>query len=555
MENQKLAQMFDKIADALEIKGENRFKIIAYRKASQILNNLTSDIYDHYQNDELQKIPGIGEGIAKKIKEYFETGQIKKLKEAFQGLPESLLDLLSIPSLGPRTVALAYQKLKVKNLQDLEKAIRNGSLASLPGMGEKKIDNIMKGIEFLKKALGRIPLGKAFVMVNELLKELSGWEEIKQISPAGSYRRMKETVGDIDILVTSDDPKKVMDQFTALDIVARVKAKGPTRSSIETDEGFQVDLRIVDDTSFGAALQYFTGSKAHNVKLRSLAKDKGLKINEYGVFKDEKYVAGKTEEQVYQALGLEFIPPEMREDLGEIELAQKKIPRIISYDHFPGDLHIHSTYSDGESSLKEIVEEAMKYGYKFVGIADHSKSVKYAGGLSIEKLLEKNDEIDKLQKQYPKIRILKAAEVDILIDGSLDYPDHILSQLDVVIAAIHTGFSNDPEGRILKAMDNQYVHIIAHPTGRLLSQREAYNVDMDKLLEKASRSKKAMEINAYWDRLDLNDYDCRKAREHGVKLAIGTDSHHISGMWQMVLGIGVARRAWLTKKDIYNFDI
>lgn len=556
MENQKLAEIFNKIADALEFKDENRFKIIAYRKAAQILSNLTHDIYEYYKKQELEKIPGIGEGIAKKIREYFETGEIKKLKEVTKGIPDGLLDLLNIPSLGPKTLALAYKKLNVKSLQELEKVINDGSLAKLPQMGEKKVENIKKGIELFKKAQERMPIGKAVFIINEIIDELKKLPEVKRITPAGSYRRMRETVGDLDILVMSDDAKKVMEKFTNLKIVKRVLASGKTKSSIITEQDIQVDLRIIEEKSWGAALQYFTGSKAHNIKLRGIAKDLGYKINEYGVFKGEKYVTGANEEDVYKILGLQFIPPEMREDLGEVELAKNNnLPDIVKYENFPGDFHIHSNYSDGSSSIEEIVKTALNYGYKFVGIADHSQSAKYAGGLSIEKLIERNKEIDRIQKKYPQIKILKAMEVDILGDGSLDYPDDILAQLDIVIAAIHSGFTKNPEKRIMKAMENEYVKIIAHPTGRLIGSRESYQLDLDKIFKKAVETNTALEINAYYERLDLNDYNCRKAKEYGVKFAIGTDAHNVDAMWQIRLGIGVARRAWLTEKDIYNFAI
>jgi DNA polymerase (family 10) len=556
MENQRLAEIFNKIADALEFKGENKFKIIAYRKAAQVLSNLTSDIYDYYKENKLEDIPGIGEGIAKKIKEYFEKGKVSKLEEVTKDIPDGILDLLNIPSLGPKTLYLAYKELGVKNLEDLERVINDGSLAKLPQMGEKKVENIKNGIELFKKAQERMPLGKAYLIVNEIINELKDMKEVKLIEPAGSFRRMKETVGDIDILVMSEEPEKVMERFVNLKIVERVLAKGDTKSSIITNQKIQVDLRVIKKESWGAALQYFTGSKAHNIKLRGIAKNLGYKINEYGIFKDDKYICGSDEKEVYEKLGLQYIPPELREDLGEIELALKNnLPEIVDYANFPGDLHIHSNYSDGSNSIEEIVKEAIKYNYRFVAIADHSQSAKYAGGLSIDELIKRNKEIDEIQKKYPNIKILKAMEVDILGDGSLDYPDEILKQLDIVIAAIHTGLKKEPEKRILKAMENPYVKIIAHPTGRLISSRESYSIDLEKIFKKAAERNIALEINSYYDRLDLNDYNCRKAREYNVKMAIGTDSHNVESMWQIKLGIGVARRAWLSKKDIYNFQI
>lgn len=556
MENQKLAEIFNKIADALELKNENKFKIIAYRKAAQVLSNLTHNIYDLYKENKLNEIPGVGEGIAKKIKEYFETGKVSKLEEVTKDIPEGLFKLLNIPSLGPKTLALAYKELGVKNIEELEKSINDGTLAKLPQMGEKKVENIKKGLEYFKKSQQRLPIGKAFFIVDEIINELKKLPEVKMIEPAGSFRRMKETIGDLDILVMSNKSEKVMECFTNLNMVERVIASGKTKCSIMSKHKIQVDLRIIEEKSWGAALQYFTGSKSHNIKLRGIAKDLGYKINEYGLFKGDKYIAGATENEIYQKLGLQFIQPEMREDIGEIELAKKnQLPDLVPYDNFPGDFHIHSNYSDGKSSIESIVKEALNYGYKFVGIADHSQSAKYAGGLSIEKLIARNKEIDEIQKRYPHIKILKAMEVDILGDGSLDYPDDILAQLDIVIAAIHSGFKKEPEKRILKAMENKYVKIIAHPTGRLLSSRESYEIELENIFKKAAETDKILEINAYYDRLDLNDYNCRKAKEYGVKFAIDTDAHNIDSMWQIKLGIGVARRAGLTKNDIYNFYI
>ncbi len=555
MENQKLAEMFNKLADALEFKGENRFKVIAYRKAAQTLSNLTRDIYEIYKEGELEKIPGIGSGIAKKIREYFETGKIKKLEEALSGIPDGLLELLNIPGMGPRTLALAYKHLKVRNLTDLEKVIKTGELARLPQMGEKKVENIKKGIEIYKKAHKRMPLGKAYFIVQEILDYMQRLPFVKRIEPAGSFRRMKETVGDLDFLVMSNRPEEVMKEFTSLPIVKRVLASGETKSSILIENDFQIDLRVIEEKSWGAALQYFTGSKSHNIKLRSIAKEKGLKINEYGVFQGEKYIGGKEEREVYEILGLDWIPPEMREDLGEVELAQKhQLPEIVDYD-IPGDTHIHSKYSDGVHSIEEIVQKALEFGYRFIAITDHSQSAKYAGGLSPERVIQRNKEIEALQKKYPKIKILKGMEVDILADGSLDYSDEILKSLDIVIAAIHIGFKNNPEGRILKAMENPYVNIIAHPTGRLISSRESYEINIDKILKKASELGVVMEINAYYDRLDLNDYNCRKGKQYGVKFVIGTDAHNIESLWQIKFGVGVARRAWLTEEDVLNYQM
>jgi DNA polymerase (family 10) len=556
MKNKEIASILSRIADALEIKGEMSFKVIAYKKASRILEDLTEDIETIAKEKRLQKIPGIGEGMAKKIEEYLATGQMKKYAEALSGLPEGLLKLLEIQSMGAKTIHLAHKELGVKSLDDLKKVIENGSLAKLFGMGDKRVENIKKGIEIYEKAQERIPIYDAITLVEEVMEYLKKEPQIGHISPAGSLRRMKETVGDIDILATGKKGAEIIRHFTRFPGVSKVLAEGETKGSVlistETGER-QVDLRIVDESEYGAALQYFTGSKSHNIKLRAMAREKGLKISEYGVFKGQKKIAGRTEEEVYKALGLPLIPPELREDRGEIELALKgNLPQVVEISDIKGDLHVHSKYSDGNLTLKELAELSQAMGYKYIALCDHSQSARYAGGMAVERLLEQTKEIDRLNQGLKNFRILKGAEVDILFDGKLDFPDEVLKKLDFVIAAIHSGFKRNVTERILKAMDNPWVSIIAHPTGRLISRREGYEVDLEKVLQAAKEKGKALELNAYYDRLDLNEFYLKKAKENNIKIGIGTDTHYAKGLQMMRFGVGIARRAWLEKKDILN---
>lgn len=556
MKNKELAALLERISDALEIQGETGFKIIAYRKAAQILEDLAEDIETVAREKRLQDIPGIGSGIAQKIEEYLKTGKIQKYEDTLSAIPDSLLRLLDVQNLGGRTIHLVHTELGVNSLDDLKRAIENGSLAKLHGMGEKKAANIKKGIEIYEKAQERIPIYEAMTLVDDVLDYLRKAPTIGRMSEAGSLRRMKETVGDIDILATGKDGSRIIRYFSRFPGVTRVLAEGKTRGSVLVaidKEERQVDLRIVAESEYGSALQYFTGSKAHNIKLRGMAKDKGLKISEYGVFRGEKRIAGRTEEEVYQALGLPLIPPEMREDRGEVELAlENELPRIVDFADIKGDLHVHSHYSDGQLSIKELARLAMEKDYEYIAICDHSRSARYANGLSAERLMEQVEEIERLNRELKSFKILKGIEVDILADGSLDFPDDVLRKLNFVVAAIHSGFKKNVTERILRAMDNPLVTVIAHPSGRLISRREGYEVDLDKVLKGAQEKGKALELNAYYDRLDLNELRLKQAKDKGIKVSIGTDTHSARGLQMMRYGVGIARRAWLEKRDILN---
>ena len=592
--NLNLAKIFYRWADILDLKGDNPFHIRAYRQAAKVLEDLKEDIEEVIKSNK--KLPGIGVSLRKKIIEYLETGKIKDFEKLKEEFPPSLFELFEIPGLGPKTIKLLYERLNVKSIEDLEKALKEGKLLRLPSFGLKKVEKIKKGLEIYKISRDKIPLGFALQIANFIIDSLKRnlKDVITNISYAGSTRRMKETVGDIDILVTVKNKKfgdKVNEEFKNLEIVKEVLWEGPTRTSILTKDGVQVDLRIIEKKSWGAALQYFTGSKAHNIALRKICLEKGYKLNEYGLYKDDKLVASENEEEIYLTLGLYPPPPELRENLGELTEAERifekyiqpilnkenlslldaynllkeslkadeSLRKEISFENLvrikdiKGDLHVHSKYSDGANTLEEILKAALDFGYEYIGIADHSKSLKVANGLSEEEVRKRNYEIDKINERIGKKVLLKVMEVDILPDGSLDYSEDILKDLDIVIAAIHTRFNQDNTERLLRAIENKYVNIIAHPSGRIINQRPSYDVDWDRVFKAAFENNVALEINAYFNRLDLNDTLAYKAyKEYNCKFAINTDSHFIDQFWMISLGVGQARRAWLPKEAIIN---
>ncbi len=556
MKNLEISAIFREIANILEIKGDNPFRIRAYERAAQNIEGLTEDIEDFVRDDRLMDIPGVGKDLADKIKEYVQTGKIKAYEDLKKKVPGGLLDLLNIPSVGPKTAKLLYEELKIKNILDLEKAIKKNKLQGIFGIKEKTIENISKGIELLKRGRERMTLAQAMQVADEFISALKKLSEVKRISVAGSLRRQKETVRDIDILMISKKPKKIMDVFTGLPDVATVLAKGETKSSVRTKGDVQVDCRVEEEKSFGAALLYFTGSKNFNIRLRQLAIKRGLKINEYGVFRKNRFVCGKTEEEIFKILGISYIEPELREDTGEIELAREfQLPYLIELKDIKGDLHVHSKWSDGGNTIAEMVEAAKRRGYSYLAITDHSQSLKVAGGLSIADLKKKKQEIGRINRKLKDFRVLYGTEVDIDSDGRLDYKDEILKEFDVVVAAIHTGFKQSKSQltrRLIRACKNNYVHIIAHPTGRLWGSRDAYDIDMDEVLKAARDTNTYLEINAFPQRLDLNDLNCRRAKEIGARLVIDTDAHTFEQLVTMRLGVSVARRGWLTKKDVLN---
>ncbi len=557
MSNQEVARAFNEIADMLELKGENPFRIRAYRRAAQNIEALSVEVSE-LDEESLQKIPGIGKDLAQKIREFVERKTIKQLEELRKEIPSGLLQILLVPGIGPKTAKTVYDRLGISTIEELERACKEGRLSGLPGIKKKTEDNILKGIAMLKMGRERMPLGRARPLAEEIVSELKKLKEVGRIEIAGSLRRWKETVKDIDILVTSREPMKVMNAFVRLPQVQDVLLKGPTKSSVMLREGIQVDLRVVEEESFGAALQYFTGSKAHNIKIRERAMKLGLKINEYGVFREEdnKKVAGKTEEEVYEAIGLPFIEPELREDLGEVEAAEEgRLPELIETSDIRGDLHVHSRWSDGAHSIEEVAEAAIEMGYEYIAITDHSKGLGIAGGLQAEDILEEKKEVDALNRKLRKFRILMGVEVDIRSSGELDFDEEILKKLDFVVASIHSGFrqsSKQLTRRLLSAIRCPYVNVIAHPTGRILGERQEYELDMEQVLKAAKRYQKALEINAYPLRLDLKDSYARRAKEMGIPIVISTDTHMTEQFRFIRYGVEVARRAWLEKSDVLN---
>lgn len=556
MLNTEIAQVFRDIAKILEIKQENVFRVRAYERAAQNIEALDEDISGLARENRLSEIPGVGKDLSGKITEYCLTNKIKYFEQLKKEIPQGLLELLSVPSVGPKTVRLLFEKLKVKSVSGLEKAISKGRLNNVPGIKEKTIVNILKGIAIFKRGKERITLAQATKIAGDFSESLSGMKEVDKLSLAGSLRRQKETVGDIDILIVSQKPAKVMHKFTRLLSAAQVLASGTTKASVRTRQDVQVDCRVVEAKSFGAALVYFTGSKDFNIRLRQIAIKKGLKVNEYGVFRKNKFICGRTEEDVFKALGLPYIEPELRENRGEIELAmQGRLPELVGLKDIKGDLHTHSDWSDGVSSIEEMAQAARERGYEYIALTDHSQSLKIANGLSVEDLKKKRAQIDRVNSRLKGVTVLFGTEVDIDSQGRIDYKDDILKGFDIVVAAIHTGFkqpSSQLTKRLVSACRNKYVHVIAHPTGRLWGVRDAYPVDMNEIFKAAKDTNTHMEINSFPNRLDLNDINCRRASELGVKFAISTDSHESTQLDAIRFGLSVARRAGLTKNSVIN---
>lgn len=559
MENQEFAKTFWKIAELLELKKENIFKIRAYQKAARNIESLTQNLTDFYQQcglKALKEIPGIGEHIAEKIEELVKTGKVSALEKLKKEFPQGILELSNIPGMGPKTAIMLHEKLGINTPEKLEKAARSGKLKTLPGMGEKKEQNILRGINLKKASHGRFLLDEATSHAELIVEELRKLKEIQTILPCGSLRRGQETIGDIDILVTATNPQPIMDKFTHLNMVSEVLAKGKTKSSVILKNGMQADLRVVEPKSFGAAAHYFTGSKAHNIHIRQLAQQKGWKVSEYGIFKGNKQIGGEKEEEMFSMFGLQYIPPELREMRGEFEAAAKgTIPKLIELSDIKGDLHLHTVASDGSNNIEEMAEAAKKLGYEYIVISDHSQSTRVAGGLNPKEMQKQLVEIMSANKRIKGIEILAGAEVDIKPDGSLDYPNDILKQLDIVLISIHSNFKMTKEAmtkRIIKAMQNKYVNIFTHPTGRLIGEREPYEVDLEAVLAAAKANNVVLELNAHPRRLDLTDIYCRRAKELGIKIAISTDAHYVDQLELMKYGVLTARRGWLEAKDIIN---
>ena len=560
MRNKEIAEKFYELAKMAELAGDNPFKIRAYLEAARRIENLPYPVEDLAKENKLTEIKGIGKSIAEKIEQYLNTGKIEKLEELKKKIPVTLLEIERIPGVGAKRAKLLYEKLGIKTTDELKTAAKKRLIKSLPGFGEKTEKKILEGLKSMRdKTVDRVLLGIALPLAEGIVSKLKEHSPVDKIQICGSIRRMKETIGDIDILITSKHPEKIMDYFVKIPEVKEIIVKGDTKTSILTKENLQVDLRVVSPESFGAAIQYFTGSKQHNIHLRELAIKKGLKINEYGVFKldTNKKIAGETEESIYEALGMDWIPPEMREDRGEIELAEAhKIPSLIELKDINGDLHMHTTYSDGQNSIKEMAEEAIKMGYEYIVISDHAKSLGIANGLSIKRYKKEKGEIELLNKQLKPFKIFLGTELNILSNGELDFPDEELKLFDICLAGIHTAMNQSKEKiteRIKMAIKNKYVKIIVHPTGRILNSRANYEVNIDTVFQEGKKFNKIFEINSSPERLDLNDTNAKKAKEElGLKFSINTDAHSISSLHSIRYGIGVARRAWLTKEDVIN---
>jgi len=557
MKNIEVAELLNEIADYLEFANEP-FKVRAYRKAALVIEGLSEDIEQVWKENKLMDLPGVGEGIAKKIDDFLKNGKSGYLEGLKKATPVDMGQLGTIEGIGPKIILKIYKELKVKNIADLEKAAKHGKIQKIKGLGPTIEQNILKSIEFARKTSERVPLGFALSSAEEVVRMLKTLKEVTRASISGSTRRMKETIGDIDILVTSKHPGKIVDFFTKMPNVADVLAKGPTKSSIRLKEGIQVDLRVLGDKIFGAALLYFTGNKEHNIILRRIAIEKGLKLSEYGLFdkKTNKLVAGRTEEEIYKKLKLDYIEPEMREDEGEIELAQHHmLPKLIGYNEIKGDLQMHTKWSDGNNTVEEMALAAKKLGHEYICITDHTGKLAIANALDEKRILKQRKEIDKLNKKLSCIKILQGVEVNITDNGSLDMSDKVLKELDIVVASIHSGFKNPKEKvtkRMIKAMENENVDIIAHPTGRLITKRESYEIDLDAVFEAAKKTGTVMEINSYPERMDLRDAHVRAAVKAGVKLVISTDAHNTDHLHFIKLGIGTARRGWATKNDVIN---
>ena len=560
--NASLAAIFQQMADVNQVIDGNRFKTNAYQRAARLMKDLTRDVGEIDPKD-LAAMEGVGKGLLEKIGQFLATGQVEEHQQMIDNVPPGVLALLDVPGLGPKGVAQLWREAGIESVGDLKGKIADGSLAQLKGFGKKKLENLSKSIAFAESAGGRVHLGNAMPLALAVIEALCDLPGVEKIDYAGSLRRGKETIGDIDILIGAPGKyaASIMEVFVGLPFAQEVLVQGETKSSIRTDDEtmrIQIDLRVVDPAGYGAALMYFTGSKEHNVKLRTIGVKAGLKLNEYGLYDREtdELIAAEDEETIYESMGMRWMPPEIRENTGEIEAAMEdRLPELVALDQIKGDLHIHTDYSHAVDPLEHMVEKAVSMGHQYIAITDHSKGLAIAKGLSEKRLAKLIKEIETLDAEYPEVRVIKGTECDIKGDGSLDYSDDTLSQLDFVIASVHTGFQNDEEKltqRMVDAIHNPYVKAIGHPTGRLIQRRSPYALDMDRVFEAAAEQNVFMEINGSPSRLDLTDVNTRRAKEKGVKLSLGSDAHSVSQMEFLPLSVAVARRGWLTQEDVVN---
>jgi len=555
--NQKVADQLYQIGEILAIKGD-RFRSRAFNMAAQRVTALTEDVGVIAERGELELIPSVGKSIAMVIEEIIETGQTGVLLDLRDSLPKGVLQMIEVEGIGPKIAMRLNEELGITNIEMLEQAAKEKKIRGLKGFGPKKEENILKAIDEYRNRSTRFLLGEVLPIIQGILSYMKDSPAVRMVEVAGSARRRKETVGDLDVLVSSLDPEAVTVHFCSMPPIVRILGKGPTKSTVVLENMLQVDLRVIPPESYGAALQYFTGSKEHNVKLRTIGVKAGYKLNEYGLYRreDDSLVEAEDEAKIYEALGMQWMPPELRENTGEIEAAMEdKLPELVTLDDIRGDLHVHTDYSHAIDPLEAMVEKAVKMGHQYMAITDHSQSLVIAKGLSEEKLMQQIEEVRRLDEEYSEIKLLTGTECDIKSDGSLDYSDEVLEQLDWVVASIHTGMNQDKEiitNRILEAIKNPYTRVIGHPTGRLIQRRNPYAVDLDAIFKTAAEENVFMEINCSPSRLDLRDVDARRAKEAGVKLVIGTDAHSVPQLEFLPLGVAVARRGWLTAPDVVN---
>ncbi len=555
--NAEIAKTLYEIGEILTIKGD-RFRSRAYNMAAQRVTVLTEDIRVIAERGELEQIPGVGKSIALTISDILENSESEVLNDLRESLPPGVLRMIEIEGIGPKLAMRFSQELNITGIEELEKAAKEQRLRGLKGLGAKKEENIIKAISEYKNRSTRFLLGEVLPIIQGILTYMEGNEAVRRVEVAGSARRRKETVGDLDVLVSSNEPEKITEHFVSMPPIVRILGQGPTKSTVVLRNMLQVDLRVIPPESYGAALQYFTGSKEHNVKLRTIGVKAGLKLNEYGLYDREtdELIAAEDEETIYESMGMRWMPPEVRENTGEIEAAMEdRLQKLVALDQIKGDLHIHTDYSHAVDPLEHMVEKAVSMGHQYIAITDHSKGLAIAKGLSEKRLAKLIKEIETLDAEYPEVRVIKGTECDIKGDGSLDYSDDTLSQLDFVIASVHTGFQNDEEKltqRMVDAIHNPYVKAIGHPTGRLIQRRSPYALDLDRVFEAAAEQNVFMEINGSPSRLDLTDVNARRAKEMGVKLSLGSDAHSVSQMEFLPLSVAVARRGWLTQEDVVN---
>jgi len=568
MENLEIAKVLYEISDILEMIGKpaDRFRVVSYREAARTIEAFSTNL-KNMSEEQIDAIPGVGKSILLKIKEMLKTGELKYLEKLRKKIPAGFLELMRVPGLGPSKIKLLYKKLKIESVEDLEIEARRGKIAKIPTFGKKTEENILRGIAEIHRFRDRFPLGKIYPYAESMANALKESKICEKVELAGSIRRFREDIGDIDILVTSKKPKLAIATFINLPQVQTILAKGVTKATVVTKIGIHADLRVVKAGQFGSALYYFTGSKDHNVAVRQIANSKGLTINEYGVYKIlggkigarklGRRIAGQTEEELFKSVGLPYIVPELRENRGEIEAAmQNKLPKLIQYGQIKGDLHLHTKFSDGSNTVLEMAEKAKELGYGYIAITDHTRTIGVTGGLAEKDIPDYLRKVRAEAKKIHGIEILVGMEVDIRKDGTLDVPDRLLREMDIVIASVHTSFSMPEEEmtkRVIRAMQNKYVNLFDHPTGRLIQEREPYKIDLDAVMKSARETGVLLELNAFWNRLDLNDVNCRKAvYDYGLKIIINSDSHNIGQMENMRFGIATARRGWLRKNDVIN---